>query len=586
MSDVGSRRRPSVRRRPSDAKDSARVTLLPGLALLGVGKRPDGSFSAALRAKTLDGSVTVTLPFEWLTTPSSIEKALIRVGLVSNPKTAAAAVVKTLLGNKKFPSIAFVDSSGWRDDHRAYAYGREVIGEPATRLVFPPSSGAEADQGHLAMGRAPGGSWKAWRDGMNAAFRSSDVILGAVCLGLASTMAGRMGVESGLVHFHGPSTGGKTLTLTCVGSMFGPCSRDRLPNWNATPTGFEEALDVVADAPFVCDELTFLDAESDAAKNFKNTAYAIASNRGRLRSRHWAGGASSPVRHGRTFVLSTGELSLEELTAKSTGSRRMGERCRAIDIDADMGNGCGVFNQLPNGLDLAAVAKRIESLCSDNHGHAGYRFIEHLIDIQEEWPARAARAMAEFRAKANVSTAGFARRYIERFALAFAAAEEARRCGLLSVSVKQILRALLRLYRRGVKTLPDPERDAKRALKALKGQLSGATVLRLRPGTKVAKPDLAAAQFFRRKDPRHGAVYLVRPEAFAELCGSKAAWGESIRLLRAANYLVTDGRGLATKQVSLAGSKRKSRFLCIKQGFVDTAKHKVSVSGRRSAVRR
>ncbi|MEA2820069.1 MAG: hypothetical protein QOJ86_2073, partial [Bradyrhizobium sp.] len=194
-----------------------------------------------------------------------------------------------------------------------------------------------------------------------------------------------------------------------------------------------------------------------------------------------------------------------------------------------------------------------------------------------------ARAMAEFRARANVSTAGYARRFIERFALAFAAAEEARRCGLLTVSAKQILRALLRLYKRGMKTLPDPERDAKRALKALKERLSGVTVLRLHPGKKVAKADLAAAPFLRRKDPKLGTVYLVRPEAFAQLCGSKAAWGESIRLLRAAGYLVTDGRGLATKQVSLAGSNRKSRFLCIRQGFVDTAKHKMSVSGRRSA---
>jgi hypothetical protein len=582
MTERGMRkRRPPVRH---EGRSNRSLPLAPGLELVGVGKRADGSYSAALHAKTLDGSATVIIPFEWLTTPLMIEKALVRIGYVSTDvKRAIGPLVKTLLAGKKLPSIAFADRIGWKDEYRAYAFGREAIGEPSKRLVFPPPSDEAKEQGQLTMGRAAGGSWRAWRDAMARAFRSSDVILGAVCLGLASTMASRMGVESGLVHFFGPSTGGKTLTLACVWSLFGPCKRDRIPNWNATPTGFEEVLDVVADAPLVCDELTYLAANSDAAKNFKNTAYAIASNRGRLRSKHWTGGASSPVRAGRTFVLSNGEFSLDELTANYTGSRRLGERCRAIDIDADMANGYGVFNDLPDGLDLAKFAKRIESKLQANYGHAGHRFIQGLIDEREDWPARASRAMDEFRAKAKVPSAGYARRFVERFALAYAAGLEARRCNILTVSEKQIRRALVRLYKRGAKTVPDPERDAKRALKALKLQLSGTTVLRLRPGKKVAVTDLEDAQLFRRKDPKLGTIYLVRPEALAKLCGSKGVQGEAIRLLRAGSHLVADGRGLPTKQVSVAGLKRKSRFVCIKKSFVDAAKDKVSASERRPA---
>jgi hypothetical protein len=581
MTECGMRkRRPPVRHK---GKSNRRLPLAPGLELVGVGKRADGSYSAALHAKTLDGSATVIIPFEWLTTPLMIEKALVRIGYVSTDvKRATGPLVKTLLADKKLPSIAFADRIGWKDEYRAYAFGREAIGEPSKHLVFPPTSDEAEEQGQLTMGRAAGGSWRAWRDAMAGAFRSSDVILGAVCLGLASTMASRMGVESGLVHFFGPSTGGKTLTLACVWSLFGPCNRDRIPNWNATPTGFEEVLDVVADAPFVCDELTFLEADSDAAKNFKNTAYAIASNRGRVRSKHWTGGATSPVRPGRTFVLSTGELSLEELTAKHSGARRLGERCRALDINVDFENGTGVFDSLPNSHDLASFAKMIESQCQVNHGHAGYHFIQHLIDTREDWPARAARAMDEFRTKARVPSAGYARRYGERFAVSYASGLEGRRSGILTVSKKEVFRAILRLYRRGAKTLPNPERDAKRALKALKLQLvEGTSVVRLRPGKKVPRSDLADGQLFRRKDPKHGVLYLIKPEALAKLCGSQGARGEAIRLLRAGSYLIADSRGLATKQVSVAGAKRKSRFVCVKQSFVDDAKDKVFASEER-----
>jgi hypothetical protein len=560
--------------RKSKSKKHGRLLLAPGLKLVGVGKRPDTSYSAVLRAKAIDGWTTVILPFEWLPTPSLIEKALVRVGYATgDANTAVGAIRKALNGENTLPKIAFTEGNGWRDEYRAYVFGSEVIGTPARQVVFPPTPGEATGEGHhLTMGRAPGGSWKVWQHGMTKAFRSSDVILSAVCFGLASTMASRIGVESGLVHFYGPSTGGKTLTLAIVWSMFGPCFRERLPNWNATPTGFEELLDVSTDSPYVCDELTFLSADSDAAKNLKNTSYAIASDRRRVRSKHWAGGSTSPVRSGRTFVLSTGEVSLDELTAKHAGSRRLGERCRAIDIDADMGNGSGVFNELPTGLDLATFARRIEAKCQANYGHAGHRFIKHLIEERDAWPLRARRAMNDFKREAKVSSAGYAGRFAERFAGACAAGFEARRCGILAVSEEQIRRALIRLYKRAAKSLPNPERDARRALSELKSELTNpARVLRIRPGKVISAKEIAQADIFRRKDPKLGTLFLIRPEILARLCGSKAAWSEAIRLLRQGGHLVSDGRNLPTRQVSIAGSDRKSRLVCIRKGFAKSA---------------
>ena len=359
---------------------------------------------------TLQRPTSIVVPFEWLTTPSIIERNLARVGYVrTNTKTAANTIVKALRDGTKLPTIAFTETTGWKDDFKAYAFGRETVGRPQNPLLFMPSLAGDDARNQLAMGRAPGGSWEAWRDGTADALRCSDVMLAAICFGLASTTAGRMNVESGLVHIFAPSTSAKTLILVAVWSMFGPCNRDRLPNWNATPTGFEEMLDMVADAPFVCDELTFLEGDSDAAKNFKSLAYAIASNRRRVRSKHWTGGTGSPVRSGRTIVISNGELSLEELTAKSNRTRRLGEQCRAIDINADMETGCGVFNELPVGLDMASFARKIEASCQANYGHSGFRFIEHLVSQHAEWPVRATRSMDNFKQAAQVPSSGYAR---------------------------------------------------------------------------------------------------------------------------------------------------------------------------------
>ena len=116
MTDGGGlrKRRSPGRLRPKlrVARKTAGISIAPGLELVGVGKRPDGSFSAVLDAKTLDGTATVILPFELLTTPSAIAKTLVRVGRVRHVKSEVNSIIATLLGDRKLPSIAFVDSSG------------------------------------------------------------------------------------------------------------------------------------------------------------------------------------------------------------------------------------------------------------------------------------------------------------------------------------------------------------------------------------------------------------------------------------------------------------------------------------------
>ncbi len=106
---------------------------------------------------------------------------------------------------------------------------------------------------------------------------------------------------------------------------------------------------------------------------------------------------------------------------------------------------------------MASFARKIEATCQANYGHSGFRFIEHLVSQLADWPLRATRSMDNFKQAAQVPSSGYARRFAERFALAYAAGLEGRACGIRTVSQRRIRRALTRLRHA---SKPDPKRRA------------------------------------------------------------------------------------------------------------------------------
>jgi len=265
------------------------------------------------------------------------------------------------------------------------------------------------------MSRAPNGSWKEWRDATSNALVRSELLQTIVCFSLASVMAARIPeLESGI------------------------------------RAGMEDLLDDCTDGPFPCDELTFLEGNIDAAENLRLLGYALPSNRRKTLSRHWAGGSTTWVRRGKTFVLSTGEISLAELSKKSPVARRAGVLHRAIDIPIDTKIGLGIFDTLPDATRLGDLAQKTEAECLANYGHAGYRFIKHLAADVKHWRVRTETSADKFMTFAKVPLTENQLRFARRFALAYAAGLEARRCGIVNLSKKTIGRSIRRIYRRAV----------------------------------------------------------------------------------------------------------------------------------------
>jgi hypothetical protein len=155
-------------------------------------------------------------------------------------------------------------------------------------------------------------------------------------------------------------------------------------------------------------------------------------------------------------------------------------------------------------------------------------------------------------------------RLAERFALAYAAGLEARRVGLLKTLPKRsIARALCAAFAQASRTLPDPQREAKEVLARLREEIVERLV-----STSSASQEILEANVISRPDETHGSVLLVRPPFLDQLCSSQEVRHSVINALRTAGYLITDGRGLATKQVSIAGNAKRMRFICLKHSFL------------------
>ena len=94
-------------------------------------------------------------------------------------------------------------------------------------------------------------------------------------------------------------------------------------------------------------------------------------------------------------------------------------------------------------------------------------------------------------------------------------------------------------------------------------------IVAARLNKRLSEAELDEAMALVRNDPKHGRFFMIKPEKLQARCGSKDLWNVVIGRLRQSGYLISDGRQIATRQVSFPGLGRP-RFVCIKEGFIET----------------
>jgi putative DNA primase/helicase len=157
----------------------------------------------------------------------------------------------------------------------------------------------------------------------------------------------------------------------------------------------------------------------------------LANGTGKARARR--DGGARAVTTWRNLVLSTGEQSLTDKIAETTGKRaRAGQEVRVVNVPADAGEGHGVFDNLHDFASGAALSDHLRRASEAHSGHAARAFLEKLTGNLAATVETLRGVMAKWlKAKVPPDADGQVRRVAGRFALVAAAGELATALGIL-----------------------------------------------------------------------------------------------------------------------------------------------------------
>jgi uncharacterized protein (DUF927 family) len=264
--------------------------------------------------------------------------------------------------------VTVVQRTGWYEigGRLVFVLPRETIGQRGSERVILDAAASGTYEAR--------GTVDQWRGG--AAKLASGHILPvlAVSTALAGTLAHLVGYEGGGVHFHGPSSIGKTTALRLAASVWG---RGDTPgyvrSWRATANGLEGAAACASDTALILDELGQAEARELAA-----ALYMLANGGGKARARR--DGSLRESSTWRVLTLSSGELPVDVKLTEDRGRKpRAGQLVRMLDIPADRGLGFGIFDVAGPDHDAVALAKRCKLAAGSAYGTAGPEFVRLLI---------------------------------------------------------------------------------------------------------------------------------------------------------------------------------------------------------------
>jgi putative DNA primase/helicase len=147
----------------------------------------------------------------------------------------------------------------------------------------------------------------------------------------------------------------------------------------ATGNGVEGTAALFSDTLLPLDELGVA-----SPREVGDIVYSLASGIGKQRAQR--DGSPRLPNTWRVMALSTGELAIPDKIREGGGRVRAGQEVRILDIDADAGNGCGVFDHAGADGDPQKLTATIKSAATTFYGTAGPEFVaaitsEGLTDV-------------------------------------------------------------------------------------------------------------------------------------------------------------------------------------------------------------
>lgn len=253
--------------------------------------------------------------------------------------------------------------TGWLPGEKLAFKGRTLIdGTPSGASV------EYAGSYDLAMK----GTFAAWKDMVEQEVLGNAPLELAILVGLSPIISSRWGARNLIIHFMGDSGTGKTtsaiLALSTIGcpnpaetaksvGVDGKPLRTLMSSWKGTSNALIGKLDGLDGTLMVFDELSKIEDD----RVLTSTIYALSD--GADKDRMASPTELQTTNQIRTNILSLGEESLLE-RAKSKNS---GINVRVCEISTEF-------------TSSAEQSEQIVSACYANYGHAGTKFVRHIVE--------------------------------------------------------------------------------------------------------------------------------------------------------------------------------------------------------------
>jgi uncharacterized protein (DUF927 family) len=500
-----------------------------------------GEWGRLLEWEDADGTVhRWAMPMELLQGDGSeVRRELARRGLAIAPGRQCRELLAAYLQVWPVEARArCVDRLGWHGG--VYVTPTALIGETGEQVVF---QNAQAIEPALAVA----GTVAEWRDSVAALARGNSRLVFAASVAFAGPLAHLAGEDSGGFHLRGPSSSGKSTALRVAASVWGePSTYVRL--WRATANGLEGLAALHNDGLLILDELSQMDPREAG-----EAAYLLANGQGKARAAR-NGTVRAPQRW-RVLFLSAGEESLAGLMARAGKQPTAGQEIRLADIEADAGQGLGLFDVLHIEGTPAAQAFVIKEATTRWHGAVGVEWLRRLVADRTTVADRIAAFGQQFCADVLPAEAvGQVTRVARRFALVAAAGELATASGLTGWATGEASSAARICFKAWLEGFGGTGSREERAFFAqVRAFFEAHGASRFAATTDDAEPRVINRAGFYRDGNQGEREFLVLPEVFRrEVCAgfdSRAA----TRWLREQGWLLPGADGKATQKPRLKG---------------------------------
>ncbi len=266
-----------------------------------------------------------------------------------------------------------VEKLGWHDD--AYVL-------PTQSISTSPIDATIYQSPNQPPPYAQTGTLEQWRDNVATYAKGNSRLVFAISVALAAPMMHLCGMRTSTgFHIRGDSSSGKTTALEAAVSVYGK-PEHFMKTWRNTANALEGTALAHNDGLLALDELSQINP-----KDLDQVSYMLGN--GQKKGRATVTGNAKPVSTWRLLYLSTGEESLNGMLAKAGIKTNAGQEMRFIDIEADAGNGLGVFDDT-HGMDGAKLSNIIKGNAAKYHGTAGIEWLTYLVENRQSLDLKAA----------------------------------------------------------------------------------------------------------------------------------------------------------------------------------------------------